>query len=182
MIFVGAFTERKGVPLLLQAWPEVRRLHPHAELLIVGKGRLEAEVIAAGEAPLGIRVNIDPERRVIHDLLETSAILVLPSQPSPTWREQVGLPIVEGLSHGLTIVTTEETGLAEWLEENGHHVVHDPRSVTELARALSIALETRRPAQAVLAALPIRDGRLAADDWLFSARLTITDLARAYQG
>ncbi|MCU1476600.1 MAG: glycosyl transferase family 1 [Subtercola sp.] len=182
VIFVGNFTDRKGVRQLLAAWPAVRAAQPAAELVMVGKGRLESEVVAAAASGTGIHVDLDPERREIHDLLDTAAVLVLPSQPSRTWREQVGLPIVEGLSHGLTIVTTEQTGLAEWLGENGHFVVHDPASTAELSAAVLSALTAGRPPGAVLASLPARDGRLAADDWLFSQTLTISDLARAFDG
>ena len=180
VIFVGNFTDRKGVRQLLGAWPAVKRARPDAELVMVGKGRLEQEVIAAANSGMGIIVDLDPERRQIHELLDTATVLVLPSQPSRTWREQVGLPIVEGLSHGLTIVTTEQTGLAEWLDENGHYVVHDPASTAELSAAVLRALDAGRPPGDVLASLPDRDGRLAADDWLFSPTPTITDLTRAF--
>ncbi|GGF13883.1 glycosyltransferase family 4 protein [Subtercola lobariae] len=182
VIFVGNFTDRKGVRQLLAAWPEVRKERPGADLVMVGKGRLTDEVMAAAQGDTGIHIDLDPQRLEIHDLLDTAAVLVLPSQPSPAWREQVGLPIVEGLSHGLTIVTTEQTGLAEWLDENGHLVVHDPGSSSELSSAIVRALTAGLSPDDVLASLPARDGRLAADDWLFSRTPTISDLARAFDG
>jgi glycosyltransferase involved in cell wall biosynthesis len=90
---------------------------------------------------------------------------VLPSQPSATWREQVGLPIVEGLSYGCTIVTTTETGLAGWLSEHGHRVVAADADDGELAAAVAAAL--LNPVEDVVASLPDHDGRLAADAWMF---------------
>jgi hypothetical protein len=39
------------------------------------------------------------------------------------WREQLGLPILEGLSHGSRIVTASETGLAPDLSRDGHFVI-----------------------------------------------------------
>ena len=68
---------------------------------------------------------------------------MLPSQPTSAWREQVGLPIVEGLSYGCTIVTTTETGLAGWLSEHRHRVLPADANEAQLAAAIIDAL--RRP-------------------------------------
>jgi glycosyltransferase involved in cell wall biosynthesis len=96
----------------------------------------------------------------------------LASQPTAGWREQVGLPIVEGLAHGCRVVTTDQTGLAGWLREHadrGHRVVPAGGSGADLAAAVLAALTTPTGdgPGSVLADLPVRDGRLAADDWLF---------------
>ena len=95
---------------------------------------------------------------------------VLLSQPTPTWREQVGLPVVEGLAHGCTVVTTTETGLAGWLAAHGHEVLPPGAPDGEVAAAVDRALGRRRPAGDVLADLPAADGRLAADRWMFGPR------------
>ncbi|WP_209561691.1 glycosyltransferase family 4 protein [Frigoribacterium sp. PvP032] len=169
VVFVGAFAERKGLPVLLAAWPTVRVEHPDARLVLLGKGPLESDALALADVDDSVTVEVDPARSRIHDVLDASRVLVLWSQPSPTWREQVGLPLVEGLSHGCTAVTTTETGLAEWLEAHGHVVAHDdPASPSVLARSIGTALDARRTADSVLADLPERDGRLAADDLLFA--------------
>ncbi|RFA21193.1 glycosyltransferase family 4 protein [Subtercola boreus] len=178
--FVGAFSERKGIRVLLEAWPHVVRLRPGASLTIIGKGVLEDNVLAVARLFPGITVEIDPDRQRISQALNEARVLVLPSQPSPTWREQVGLPIVEGLSHGLVVATTGETGLADWLSANRHAVVSDPKSSPELAVAIVQLLDADRSAADVLSSLPARDGRLAADDWMFSSTPTITDLVRVY--
>ncbi|RII92740.1 glycosyltransferase [Clavibacter michiganensis] len=169
-LFVGALSERKGVRVLLAAWPTVRAARPGATLRILGKGPLQAEVEAAAAADPSITVEIDPARDVIHEAMHDASVLALPSQPSPTWREQVGLPIVEALSHGCTVVTTTETGLADWLRVRGHGVTLDAGSAHELAAVLGAALDSPVDPTAVLDALPARDGRLQADDVLFAGR------------
>jgi glycosyltransferase involved in cell wall biosynthesis len=166
-VFVGALSERKGVRVLLAAWPAVRDARPGATLHVLGKGPLRDEVERAAAADPSIVLEVDPGRDRIHAVLHEASALVLPSQPSPTWREQVGLPIVEGLSHGCTIVTTEETGLAPWLRAHGHGVTRDPSSPAELAATLAATLAHPVGPAAVLGALPARDGRLSADDVLF---------------
>jgi len=168
VVFVGALSERKGIRVLLAAWPAVRDARPDAVLRILGKGPLEAEVATAAAIDPTIVLEVDPERSRIHAAMRSSAVLALPSQPSPTWREQVGLPIVEGLSHGCTIVTTTETGLADWLREQGHGVTADPSSPSELAAVLVARLGAPVDRAEVIGALPHRDGRLAADDVLFA--------------
>ncbi len=167
VVFVGAFQPRKGLPELVEAWPLVAERHPSARLTLVGKGA-QAELAhgLAGRVD-GVDVVVDPPRAELHRLLRRAAVLVLLSQRTATWREQVGLPIVEGLAHGCTVVTTEETGLASWLAGHGHEVLPGTASPEQVAEALTRALTGRRPASSVLAELPEVDGRLAADRWLF---------------
>ena len=165
VLFVGAFNERKGFPLLVQAWPKVRQAVPDARLQLIGKGPLQplAEELAASDP--SVSCTIDPPRATIKEIQAGSQVLVLASQRSPIWREQVGLPIVEGLSYGCTIVTTTETGLADWLVDHGHRVISPDGDVDELATAIISALGS--PATGVLESLPDEDGRLAADAWMF---------------
>jgi glycosyltransferase involved in cell wall biosynthesis len=170
VVFVGALSRRKGLDLLLEAWPLVRQALPEARLRILGKGDLEADARTAADADQTITVAIDPPRDAIQSVLLGSAVLVLPSQPVREWREQVGLPIVEGLAAGCSIVTTSETGLAPWLEEHGHTVVPPGRDVGALAGAIVSQIAARRTSADVTASLPSTDGRLAADAWLFGDR------------
>jgi glycosyltransferase involved in cell wall biosynthesis len=168
VVFLGAFAARKGFPLLAEAWPLVLADQPDAELVVVGKGELEPLAHELG-ALSSVRVVVDPPRDAIHEELRQARVLALPSQRAGRWREQVGLPIVEGLAHGCTVVTTDETGLADWLVETGHRVLHAPTSVEDLAGSIAAALRENRSAADVSATLPLTDGRLEADAWMFSA-------------
>ena len=95
---------------------------------------------------------------------------MLPSQPRPRWREQVGLPIVEGLGRGCLVVTTSETGLAEWLTAHGHYVVSPPDDAAAFSDALSRAIADTRSPMSVVADLPAVDGRAAAEAWMLTLR------------
>lgn len=172
MLFLGAFDDRKGVRQVLAAWPSVRSARAAGRLLVLGKGPLEGLVRARAVADPTIEVEVDPSRERIREALEDSQVLVLPAQPTPGWREQVGLPIVEGLSYGCTVVCTAETGLASWLRQHGHHVLEDPLSEDSLVAALVRALRHPLPVAHVLASLPAQDGRLVADAWLFERPAT----------
>ncbi|MDE9364323.1 glycosyltransferase [Luteipulveratus sp. YIM 133132] len=166
VLFVGALQERKGVLHLLAAWPQVVRERPGARLTVIGTGELESHVREVTDGLQGACLVVDPPRAVIHDALREATVVVLLSQRTPTWREQVGLPIVEGLAHGCTVVTTGETGLAEWLAAHGHSVIPAGVPSDVVAGAVLDALGAARPPATVLRDLPAEDGRRAADAWL----------------
>lgn len=167
VVYLGDLSIRKGFPNLVEAWPLVRESISNAKLTILGKGALEDQARELPMKPLGITTLIDPSRSEIHRQLREAQILVLPSQASKTWREQVGLPIIEGLAHGTRIVTTSETGIATWLAEHGHEVIEPDSAPQSLADAIIRQLSSTVSADEVLSSLPARDGRLAADAWLF---------------
>jgi len=166
VVFLGALSDRKGVRPLMAAWPEVLRLRPATRLALRGSGPLEQQVRGwAADLP-GVDVGVGASRDRVHALLRRAAVLVLFSQPSSTWREQVGLPLVEALAHGCAVVTSSETGLAPWLAAHGHRVLPPDAAPAELAAAIVAAVDEARPGAAVLGDLPAEDGRLAADRWL----------------
>jgi glycosyltransferase involved in cell wall biosynthesis len=166
VVFLGAFDERKGVRHLLGAWPRVLDRIPDAKLLVMGKGPLENLVTESASRLAGVTVQVDPPRSSIWEGLRGSTVLCLLSQPAPGWKEQIGLPIVEGLSFGLEIVTTNQTGISNWLAEHGHRVVTHDATSEQIARQICSALTTARPPESITADLPTLDGRLAADAWL----------------
>jgi glycosyltransferase involved in cell wall biosynthesis len=165
--FVGSLDDRKGIQDLLLAWPMVVRDHPGASMSILGHGPLEALVQEFASNRREVHFEADPPRERIWEVLRASHCLVLPSRRTPKWREQVGLPIIEALSVGCEIVTTAETGIADWLLKNGHQVIENPDQQA-LARSIGIALISRRPSSDILNSLPLLDTRAAADVWMFS--------------
>jgi glycosyltransferase involved in cell wall biosynthesis len=161
--FVGALEKRKGIDVLLDAWPAVVEAEPDARLQVVGEGPMKRLVMEASSGP-NITYLGSLGRAEIHSLMAQTAVVVLPSQRNGRWREQIGLSIVEGLSHGCRVVASRETGLAEWLESHGHVVVDAPTTSATLSNGILRALiQINGP---VFEFLPERDGRIAADDWL----------------
>lgn len=166
-IFLGSFEPRKGIPQVLAAWPEVLRRRPEAQLKLVGKGPMVDDLTAWSERLPGVSLIVDPPRATIHDELAKTHILLLPSQPTPRWREQIGLPILEALSHGCEIVTTDQTGIADWLDARGHQVVTHAAAPVQLADAIVAALLSPRPASDLFTRLPATSGRLVAEEWMW---------------
>lgn len=164
VVFLGAFDDRKGVSALMAAWPDVAATVENATLTIIGNGPLEPQVADWAKVRAEVKLYVDPPRTDIHRALAAAELLVLPSQSSVRWREQVGLPIVEGLSHGCKIVTTADTGLVDWLREHRHFVACS----ASLSQAIAAALIDTRTASSVINDLPLVSGRQAAEDVLWS--------------
>lgn len=167
VVFLGALGERKGFPLVMTAWPAVVAALPEATITVIGKGTWADRAADWAAHDPSVTLVIDPPRARIADILDAGRVLTLPSQSSSTWREQIGLPIVEGLERGCLVVTTAETGLADWLATAGHSVIPSDADAPALAAALIEQLRSTRTPGDVVASLPPVDGRLAADEWLF---------------
>lgn len=168
-VFLGVLEERKGLRWLTAAWEAVEEQLPDARLSIVGPGPLRAELeVWAARRPGTRRVLGRLSHGEAGAVLASNAVLVAPSVPDGRWIEQIGLPIKEALAAGLTVVTTDQTGLAAWLDAHRHEIVDaDPAGLRDrLAAAIIRALLRPLDRDDVRAALPDRDGRLTADAWL----------------
>ena len=93
--FLGRDEPRKGLDLLLEAWPAVRGAHPQAELVVMGAERPSGPT---GVRYLG-RVGGEEKRR----MLASSAIYVAPN----TGGESFGLVVAEGMAAGCAVVASD---------------------------------------------------------------------------
>jgi glycosyltransferase involved in cell wall biosynthesis len=93
------------------------------------------------DLPAGVSIRRRPPREVVHELLRSSAVVAMPSIRLPRWREQIGLPLVEGLAHGCRVVTTTETGLADDLRGHPLVTLTTPGDAASLADGLRRAMD-----------------------------------------
>ncbi|WP_461172272.1 glycosyltransferase [Arthrobacter sp. Z1-9] len=166
-IFIGELDDRKGILDVMEAWPGVESAMPEAVLTVIGAGP-HSEIVstwcrerAASRHFAGFLSHEEVKQSLQH-----ADVLVAPSRRSGRWREQIGLPIAEAVSHGLTVVTTDETGLATWLAATGHTVIEEGRVGHDLRSSLIHALNNQLPRTSVINALPPVPGRIEADKWL----------------
>jgi glycosyltransferase involved in cell wall biosynthesis len=171
VLFLGAFAERKGIRQTMAAWDVLIARDPSAELVMIGTGALEGEVRRWAARRPEVDVVVDPPRPEVHRALRASDVLVLLSQRHGHWREQIGLPVLEGLAHGCEVVTTTETGLAPWLAGHGHAVLPPSAPAGDVATAIADALQRAANRAGSLDALPIEDQRIAADRWMMTGRV-----------
>lgn len=166
-LFVGGLERRKGIRELLPAWDLVERSIPSARITIIGSGPLEPEVSRwVADAPERRKLLGQVSHSELSAHYRSANVLVAPSVRDGRWREQIGLQIRESLSEGLTVVASDETGLADWLSAHGHQVVPVNDLAESLAPAIVDALENPLPRATVMQSLPSQDGRVIADTWL----------------
>lgn len=166
--YLGVLEDRGGVRHLMRAWERVEDELVGSELTIIGAGSLLATVRRwAARRPDSRKVTGALPRQDALRHVGRTTVLVAPSVPEGRWREQIGLPIKEGLAAGATVVTTDQSGLAPWLRDNGHAVLRPDRDLSaELAEALVRTLGQPLDREGVRLSLPAVDGRIVSDAWL----------------
>jgi len=170
VLFLGPLATRKGFDRLLAAWPKVREEHPDARLVVCGAGALQPALDQAKADDPTISQEVEASRDRIHELLRSSRVLVSLPRSERRWREQIGLSLPEGISHGTHIVTTDQSGISGWLAEHGQFVVDDDPDT--VAAALAAALTAPNPIP--LDDLPAISGRATAEWWMATGRLDPT--------
>jgi glycosyltransferase involved in cell wall biosynthesis len=114
MIFLSAGSQsfRKGIPYLLDAW---KRLRPagDAELWLVGQMQLPSQLLE--NLPKNVIVRPPVSKAELELLLRHASVLVL-----PTLGEGLAHIVLEALSAGLAIITTENSGCGQLVEDGGN--------------------------------------------------------------
>jgi len=125
---MGGYTERKNVPLLLQAWPEVRR-RTGATLVLAGPPQAARDVQLAEASSLdGVTVLDYAAPELVARLLRTATALVSTSR-----YEGFGLPPLEAMGAGTPVVAVRAPFVEEVCGDAAVLVEDDPG---ELADAL----------------------------------------------
>ncbi len=165
--FVGRFVEKKGLDVLLAAWPSVRQAVPTAELHVLGDGpQLELVAAAASDPNLGVTHHRpDPARRhdQVRDLLRAATVVATPSRTAADGdAESLLLVNLEAQASGRPVVTTRHGGIPEFVEDGGSALVVDPADPRALAGALVAVLQDRHLAAGLGAAGPAVAARFEA--------------------
>ena len=114
-LFVGRFVEKKGLDVLLDAWPHVRRAVPHARLRLLGYGPLEAQARAGGE---GVEVVIAPTHAEVREAMRQATVIVSPSRTAPDDAvESLLIVNLEAQASGRPVVTTRHGAIPEYVLE-----------------------------------------------------------------
>jgi len=112
LVFVGTLEPRKDVPTLVGAFSAVASRHPEATLVLAGGRGWGADEVDAAVAASGLGQRIVQTGYVDDDtipaLLRSATAVVYPSL-----YEGFGLPALEALACGATLVTTRGTAMEE---------------------------------------------------------------------
>jgi glycosyltransferase involved in cell wall biosynthesis len=132
VLFLGDFSQRKGVRNLLAAAPAVLQRRPAARFVIAG-GAPPADVAAVAE-PLGDTVEFPGFVRGSDKVrwLQEASLLALPS-----YAEGLPVAVLEAMAAGLPVVTTPVGGVPDFFRDGVNGLLTPPGDVPALAEALS---------------------------------------------
>lgn len=147
--FVGSLIERKGIDVLLQAWPAVRALHGTATLALAGPGELAGaateKAMAAMSAADRASVRRLGRRDDIDVVLAAADAFVFPSR-----REGFGTVIIEAMATGLPCVVAELPGITDYIFE---HPASSPSAAIADTDGIVVQQNDPRALAAALAAI-----------------------------
>ena len=146
--FVGRLVEKKGIDVLLSAWPAVRAAVPGAELDVLGDGPLRSAVGAAAAAPgSGVTTHRpDPARRheQVQALLRGATVVATPSRTAADGdAESLLLVNLEAQASARPVVTTRHGGIPEFVDEGRSALVVPEGDARALAEGIASVLRDR---------------------------------------
>ena len=139
----GRLVPQKGFVYLIKAFAEVKKTHPDAKLVVIGKGPLKESLLKlAGE--LGVKDSVffvtgipEEELPLYYNACDVFAF--------PTLWEPCAVALIEALASGCAIVTTNVGGNTEIVADTA--LVVEPRSSHMLAQGILKLLSDRKLAR-----------------------------------
>ena len=132
VFLIGGFGTRKNVERALEAWKMLGRDQQSRGLVVLLSDERVEPIVREklGDNPnVSIVRNLDREAMIDY---YSSAKVVL----NPTLAEGFGLPVLEGLAVGASVVS----GPIDWVKEREGVFVCDPKNTEDISRCLSAAL------------------------------------------
>jgi phosphatidylinositol alpha-mannosyltransferase len=127
VLFVGRFEPRKGLNVLLKAFPIVLNELPETRLVIVGKGKLP---ITNYQLPITIRTDVPPED--IPRYYTSSTVFVSPA----TGNESFGIVLLEAMATAKPIVASDIPGYRSAIDNGKEGILVPPNNPSLLACAI----------------------------------------------
>ncbi len=110
-LFVGSFSQRKGISYLLQAFKELENEGENISLTMAGRGIMDYELVKSYDLKcLETHVNLPLEKLV--ELMQESDVFVFPSIC-----EGFGLVLIQAMATGMPLITTYNTSGPDFIEE-----------------------------------------------------------------
>lgn len=173
LLFAGRLEYEKGVHVLLDALPRIRRARPGLELVVAGTGTYETALheLVASHGLEGVRfIGRVPDDELVA-LFQRAGAVVIPSLYEP-----FGLVALEAAACGAPLVVSDVGGLGEFAATGGA-LTAPPGDAAGLADAVLRLLDHPAAAEAAARAAT---ARLARDyDWPAIARQTAAVLEQA---
>jgi glycosyltransferase involved in cell wall biosynthesis len=143
ILFVGRMVEKKGVPVLIRAFAQVRSRLRDAELIMIGEG---PDLEAAKQLAVDLNVPVSFEGKqpadVVLTLLNETRVLCLPSLTAANGdAEGLGIALLEAQACGVPVVTSARGGATEGIIDGVTGFAFSEGDVEELSARLCAVLE-----------------------------------------
>lgn len=138
VLFVGRLVEIKGVAYLIESMKQI-----DAELVIVGKGPLESELLKQAE-PFGNKIKFlgaktHEELKIIY---ASADLFVAPSITIDNGKQEgLGLVILEAMASGLPVVASRSGGIVDLIRDNENGLLVEEKNVDYLALTINNLLK-----------------------------------------
>jgi|SRR5690554_4114388 len=135
-LFVGRLIKSKGIELFLEAAAVVKAEYKHAQFIVVGwidqesSDRISQETVDRYKEN-GI-VEFTGKINNVDEYIKESSVFVLPSM----YREGVPRSILEALSVGRAVITTDNVGCRETVVKDYNGILIEKNNATQLAEAM----------------------------------------------
>ncbi len=141
LLFVGRLVEKKGLPLLLHAIPQILMSHPQTRLIIAGSGPLEAQLRRLA-ADLRINERVDflgmLGQVALPDLYRHATLFVTPFVVAKGGdQEGLGLVLVEAAGCGCPLVCGHVSAVTDVVRNGETGLLVDPSTSGAFAKAIS---------------------------------------------
>jgi glycosyltransferase involved in cell wall biosynthesis len=138
LLFLGYLSARKGVPDLLRALASPRMKLRRWRATLAGGGPIDEFRKFADDLSILDRLCFPGwlDQNAVSALCADADVLVLPSHA-----EGLAMSVLEGLSHGLAVVTTPVGAHSEVIEPNVSGILIPPGDIAALAEALVSMIE-----------------------------------------
>jgi glycosyltransferase involved in cell wall biosynthesis len=144
LIFSGRLSRAKGLPMLIEAWPELVRRYPDLHLAIVGSGKLSfddcensiRDFVRARE--LSDSVTFAGESDRVYEFLQASDLFIFPTE-----YEGFSLALVEALACAMPVVVTAVGAAPDLIRHGENGYLFEPKDPAAMRAALVAALDQR---------------------------------------
>ncbi len=137
---VARLSDVKGHKYLIEAMRDVLAIHPAAQLLIVGEGKIKKELVKLSQA-LGTEKNVFfiPEVQDTRDVLSVMDVFVMPSL-----KEGLGLALMEAMASGRAVIGSEVGGIKSLIQHGVNGLLIKPADSKSLAAAILELLQNSK--------------------------------------
>ena len=148
ILFVGRLVEEKGFDLFVNVAEKLAKKLPDWKFCIVGSSHLgeknEKSIFANTYSKKFLKIGKQAyftgylNNNEVQNKMKTASIVIVPS----LWEEPFGLVIIEAMSNGAAIITTNSGGIPEVIKSNG--IIIKNISQEKLARSLSLITSDKK--------------------------------------